>query len=85
MYNFATTLRKMGEYDEARAWYERCLSLSPQRAATLAALGFTLHLSRRFGEAISFYHRALGVNPNLSFCTEMLTLALEDHLLYESA
>lgn len=85
MYNFATTLRKMREYDEALAWYQRCLSLGPQRAQTLAALGFTYHLAQHFQEAITYYHRALGVQPHLSLCGELLTLALEDVLFYQDA
>lgn len=85
MYNFATTLRKMREYDEAIAWYQRCLSLGPQRAQTLAALGFTYHLAQHFQEAITYYHRALGVQPHLSLCGELLTLALEDVLFYQDA
>lgn len=32
----------------------------------------------RFDEAILAYHRALSIEPTLSFCSEMLTRALED-------
>lgn len=50
-----------------------------------ANIGFTLHLLRRFDEAIEAYHRALSLQPDFAFCTEMLTAALHDVLLYKPA
>ena len=78
MSNYATCLRRMGRYREALAWYERCLALNPGCADTHAHIGFTLHVSGCFDEAIDSYHRALTLQPNNVFCADMLTRALSD-------
>jgi hypothetical protein len=66
---------------------------------THANIAFTLHLSRRysslthsvrngsparFDEAIEQYHRALSLQPSLSFCGDMLSQALEDLRIYSA-
>jgi hypothetical protein len=38
----------------------------------------------RFDEAIEQYHRALSLQPSLSFCNDMLSQVLEDMRLYSS-
>ena len=39
----------------------------------------------RFDEAIEVYHHALSYQPDFPFATEMLTMALNDSMLYVSA
>lgn len=78
MSNFATCLRKMKRLDDALMWYNRCLSIRPNCAATHASRGFTLHQQGCFDEAIEAYHRALTLQPSNIFCTDMLTKALND-------
>jgi anaphase-promoting complex subunit 6 len=83
--NYATALRRSGEYAEALGWYQLSLTESANDANTHACVAFTLHLMRRFDEAVSAYHRALSAAPNSTFCAEMLTRALEDSFNYPSA
>ncbi|URE36285.1 Tetratricopeptide repeat [Musa troglodytarum] len=63
----------MKEYQKAVQWFEMTLdcvssSLSEMWEPTLD----------NFDAAITYYHKALWLDPNDQFCTEMLTLALED-------
>ncbi|URE36294.1 Tetratricopeptide repeat [Musa troglodytarum] len=44
----------------------------------LFQLKISVHLLDNFDAAITYYHKALWLDPNDQFCTEMLTLALED-------
>ena len=85
LYNYATALRKAGNLDDALEWYQRSLSLGPLKPAILAAIGFTHHLARRFDEAVVYYHQALSIEPKYTFCSEMLTHAMDDMFQYESA
>lgn len=47
-----------------------------------ANIAFTLHLSQKFAKAINEYHAALALQANFSFCTDMLTKAMEDFVMY---
>jgi len=76
--NYGTCLRKSGMLEQALEWYQRCLSYAPNDPMTHANMGFTLHLSRRFDEAVDQYHRALSLQPAFSFCADMLTQVLSD-------
>ncbi len=40
--------------------------------------------SSRFDEAITFYHQALALQPNSSFCAEMLNRAFTDAVTFKS-
>lgn len=81
-FNFGTALRQAGEYEEAVIWFERSLSMNPSDGMTLAALGFTLHLMRRFDEAVVAYHKSLALQPKLNFAADLLNAALDDVLFY---
>lgn len=76
--NTGTCLRKSGRLGEALEWYRRSLRLRPGDAHTHANLAFTLHLQHSLHEAVEAYHRALALQPALSFCAEMLSRAMED-------
>lgn len=81
--NYATSLRRSGNYDDALIWYRMCLSMNPLDADTHAHIAFTLHLSRRFDDAITCYHKTLAIRPGFTFCSEMLHRALTDREMYE--
>ena len=76
--NYATCLRNQGKFVDALYWYDLSLSHNPSMAMTHAHMGFTYHLMQKFHEAIESYHRALGLQPTLAFCGEMLSKALSD-------
>ena len=82
--NYATALRKNNKLDEALFWYNKCLSLSPLDANTHACIAFTLHLQQKYDDAISSYHRALGLQPAFTFCIDMLNKAMSDSCTYMS-
>ncbi len=46
--NYATVLRRNGQLDEALRWYECSLAGNPDDFTSVANLGFTLHLLRRW-------------------------------------
>ena len=78
--NAGTSLRKSGRLGEALEWYRRSLRVRPGDASTHANIAFTLHLQHNVLEAVEAYHRALSLQPGLSFCAEMLSRAMEDVL-----
>ena len=65
-------------------WYRRCLILDAKDARIHANIGYTLHILGRFDEAIGCYHCALTYKSDFPFVTEMLTMSLNDSLLYIS-
>ncbi|XP_057795977.1 anaphase-promoting complex subunit 6 [Salvia miltiorrhiza] len=76
--NLAHALRKLKRYNEAIVYYEKALALSTRSLSTYAGLAYTYHLQDNFTAAITHYHKALWIKPDDQFCTEMLTLALQD-------
>ncbi|CAM9179956.1 unnamed protein product, partial [Ectocarpus fasciculatus] len=76
--NYGTCLRRANRLQEALLIYQRCLAMNPRSTENHANVGFTLHLMRRFGEAIEYYHTVLGFEPAHAFCSEMLNNAIED-------
>ena len=77
--NYATALRRAKRFEDALYWYNLCLTVNPTDACTHASIGFTLHLMNRVGEAIDQYHKALALQPTFSFCSDMLSRAMDDY------
>ncbi|XP_042044300.1 anaphase-promoting complex subunit 6-like [Salvia splendens] len=65
-------------YIEAIEYYEKALAFSTKSLSTYAGLAYTYHLQDNFTAAITHYHKALWIKSDDQFCTEMLTLALQD-------
>jgi serine/threonine-protein kinase len=58
--------RRLGNWDEADAAYERATELDPQNANLHWDLGaYTFYLTRRYPEAIAAYQEALSLAPDL--------------------
>ncbi|KAJ6845057.1 anaphase-promoting complex subunit 6 [Iris pallida] len=76
--NLAHAQRKLKMYHKAISNYEKALALSARSLSTFAGLAYTYHLMDNFDGAITYYHKALWLKPDDQFCTEMLTLALEE-------
>jgi len=81
--NYATALRKCARYEDALFWYDKCLAASPNDANCYASVGFTFHLMQRFDMAVSSYHQALAIQPNFTFCSDMLSRAMDDMSYYD--
>ena len=71
----------MDRLEEALEWYNLCLTINPRDAGLHANIGFTLHLSGRFDDAITAYHQSLALQ-HTPFCAEMLSRAMRDFVTY---
>ncbi|KAJ8600756.1 hypothetical protein CTAYLR_006090 [Chrysophaeum taylorii] len=80
VFNLAQVYRKMRDFPKAAHYFELALSLHPCDAAIRAALGATYHAlgGEYVHRAVDCYHVALGMRPDDTFCSEMLTRALKD-------
>lgn len=83
--NYGTCLRRASRLEDALLIYQRCLSMNPRSTENHANVGFTLHLLKRFSDAIEYYHTVLGFEPAHAFCSEMLNNAIEDSLSLSGA
>jgi tetratricopeptide (TPR) repeat protein len=80
IFNLGHSYRKCRQFDLAVICFRRCVALCPDAASAYSAVAFTLHLMGDVDEAISHYHRALGIKPDDPFSTDMLNRALHDQL-----
>lgn len=76
--NLAHAQRKLKMFHKAISNYEKALALSSRSLSTYAGLAYTYHLMDNFDAAITYYHKALWLKPDDQFCTEMLSLVLEE-------
>lgn len=86
LFNLAQTYRKMHDFHNAAKYFQLALAQVPRDPAVRAALGATYHaLGGGFiHKAIDCYHIALGLRPDDTFSSEMLTRALKDVLDVEA-
>ncbi|KAI0255073.1 TPR-like protein [Lactifluus subvellereus] len=75
--NLGTSLRKLGQLNEAREAYVKVLEIDSRSAPALGFLGLVYHLMDRLDDAIVKYHEALSINPINAHVLELLNLALE--------
>ncbi|CCW67984.1 unnamed protein product [Phytomonas sp. Hart1] len=75
LFNLATILRKLGEYNEAIKYYTQYVKCRPGAGHAHCALGFTYHLLGNLKVAIMHYHRVLSIKLD-SFCRGLLDRAL---------
>jgi tetratricopeptide (TPR) repeat protein len=80
LFNLGHSFRKTRQFQQAQKCFERCVSLSPDKFSTYAALAFTKHLMSDLDGAIEYYHQALSCKPDDPFSTEMLNRALREAL-----
>ncbi|OQR96789.1 cell division cycle protein 16, partial [Thraustotheca clavata] len=77
-FNLAQAYRKLKVFDVAIEYYDQALRLSPKKASTHFALGFTYHLQGKLDDAIQCYHIALGYDPEDPIAIQTLDDALKD-------
>lgn len=80
IFNLGHSYRKRREYTNAVLCFRRCVTLCPEKYSTYSALAFTKHLMGDVDDAISLYHKALGLKPDDPFCTDMLSRAFHDQI-----
>ncbi len=80
IFNLGHSYRKCRQFDNALICFHRCVTLCPEKYSTYSALAFTKHLLGHIDDAISFYHKALGLKPDDPFCTDMLSRAFHDQI-----
>jgi serine/threonine protein kinase len=70
--------RRQGRWEEALRNLEHAVDLDPRNATALMDLGGTYWRSRRYGESIAIYNRALAVEPrNIYFRIRSREMALD--------
>ena len=50
------------DFKAAISLYEQCLTINPNQASTLSALGFSHHQIGEMKEALDYYHKAHFIN-----------------------
>lgn len=78
IFNLGQTYRKIRQFEDAAACFEKAISLVPGNAGSYAALGYAKHLLGDVDSAIECYHQALGMKPDDTFSGEMLNRALHE-------
>lgn len=64
-YNFANTLKSLGDLEEAVKQYKLCLQINPNNAQAWKNLGSIYYDLHNHEEEIVCYNKALKINPNL--------------------
>ena len=80
IFNLGHSYRKCRQFGNALICFHWCVTLCPEKYSTYSALAFTKHLMGDIDNAISFYHKALGLKPDDPFCTDMLSRAFHDQV-----
>ncbi|KAJ1967784.1 anaphase-promoting complex subunit Cut9 [Dispira parvispora] len=75
--NLGHTYRRLRDYNQAVAYFEKVQSVCPHDADTLTSLGLVCHIRGQVAEAIVLYHQALASHPNNPMANTMLPLALD--------
>jgi len=76
--NLGHAFLKCRVYDRALEAFRQAHRVSPRSAPVLTGIAFTLQLMGRPAEAIEHYHRALSMQRDDSFATEMLNHAVQE-------
>mmetsp|Transcript_63945 Transcript_63945/g.177394 ORF Transcript_63945/g.177394 Transcript_63945/m.177394 type:complete len:559 (-) Transcript_63945:55-1731(-) len=76
--NLGHAFLKCKVYDRALEAFRQANRLNPRSAPVLAGIAFTLQLQGRPEEAIEYYHRALSMQRDDAFATEMLNYAVQE-------
>mmetsp|Transcript_94553 Transcript_94553/g.276308 ORF Transcript_94553/g.276308 Transcript_94553/m.276308 type:complete len:569 (-) Transcript_94553:8-1714(-) len=76
--NLGHAFLKCRVYDRALEAFRQAHRLSPRSAPVLTGIAFTLQLMLRPEEAIEYYHRALGMQREDPFASEMLNYAVQE-------
>lgn len=76
--NLGHAFLKCRAYDRALDAFQQACRLNPRSASVLSGIAFTLQLQGRAEEAIEYYHRALSMQRDDAFATEMLNYAVQE-------
>ncbi|KAJ4461688.1 putative Cell division cycle protein 16 [Paratrimastix pyriformis] len=81
--NLGHARRKCGQYAEALQAYQEAHDYAPFSSLTLAAVGFAHHLLGHYEEALTWYHRSLGMQADNAFCATVLPFLFQEQALAE--
>jgi DNA-binding SARP family transcriptional activator/TolB-like protein len=73
---YATHLRNLGLYDQARAEAATALELAPRDFFAGFELGVIPYFQRRYGEAVDRFRRLIAQGPEYAYANSLLALAL---------
>jgi len=76
--NLGHAFLKCKAYDRALEAFRQANRLNPRSAPVLSGIAFTMQLLGRVEEAIEYYHRALSLQRDDAFATEMLNYAVQE-------
>jgi len=76
--NLGHAFLKCRVYDRALDAFQQANRLNPRSGSVLAGIAFTLQLQGKLEEAIESYHRALSMQRDDMFATEMLNYAVQE-------
>lgn len=65
-------------FDRALDAFQQAHRLNPRSASVLTGIAFTFQLQGRLEEAIEYYHRALSMQRDDVFATEILNYAVQE-------
>lgn len=82
---YSASLLCRSRLDEALASAEAELALDPLSSSVNATLGWVLHFSRRYDEAIEQYQKTLQIDPGFFPRYHFLTMSYEQKGLYDEA
>jgi len=76
--NLGHAFLKCRVFDRALEAFHQAHRLSPRSASVLSGIAFAMQLQGRPEEAIEYYHRALSLQRDDAFATEMLNYAVQE-------
>lgn len=76
--NLGHAFLKCRAYDRALEAFQQAHRLNPRNASVLSGMAFTLQMQGKLEEAIENYHRALSMQRDDVFATEMLNHAVQE-------
>lgn len=77
LYKISLTYFNLGDFDQAKTSIKKALTLHPEEPDYLNFYGNILRESKEYGQAISFYQKAIEADPNFSQAKANLSLTYQ--------
>ncbi|KAJ3338155.1 anaphase promoting complex subunit cdc16, partial [Kappamyces sp. JEL0680] len=76
--NAGHAYRRLGNFKEARRYFEQALDSHEVRESSYAALGLISYQQEQLDSSIEYFHKALAINPDNRHCADMLDTLLSN-------